>query len=48
MTNFWRTTEQVVMHIVAVAVMLFALWIAVTPVHAHPHCHQHNGMTHCH
>lgn len=47
----WKNVELILMHIVAVAAILFAFWIAVTPVKAQPsnnHCHKHGAVVHCH
>jgi len=44
----YRQFESVLMHVVAVAAILFAFWIALTPVKAEPRCHQHHGVAHCH
>jgi len=46
----YRKFETVLMHIVAAAAILFAIWIAMTPtkVRAEPRCHTHHGVAHCH
>lgn len=44
----WKLTEEILMHAIAVAAILFAFWIAVTPVKAEPRCHSHHGVVHCH
>ena len=44
-----RKIENIIMHVVAVAAIVFAFMIAAGFVHAHPthSCHQHSTVTHC-
>ena len=48
MTKTYRVFEAIAIHVVATAVIIFAMLIAVGIVKAEPRCHQHHGVTHCH